>query len=384
MKAIIIGGGIGGLTAAIALKQKGIDFEIFEAAPELHPVGAGIWLGGNAMNVYEKLGIASAIKANSYYQKQIFIKDYRGTVLQRVDNEIIRRKYGSGTQSIHRAALQQILATEVSSKLNLGKNCTAVFHNENGVTVHFEDGTQANGDFVIGADGIRSAIRENYVVNATYRYSGQTCWRAIVNMQLPENEQHESAEVWGYTNGLRASYSQVDKNQVYFWITKSMQPGSGFGNMEALKLIKEWLRPFSSSVMQTVVSNIQPELLIHSDLYDFKPVSKWHKGKIVLLGDAAHATTPNLGQGASQAIEDAYVLAACISNVQNLEEAFALYQSKRIKRVKKIVNISWQLAMITNFGNPVLRGIRNMIIRTTPDFITQKQFDMLYGIDLDK
>jgi FAD-dependent urate hydroxylase len=383
MKALIIGGGIGGLTTAIAFKRKGIDFEVFEAAPELRAVGAGIWLGGNAMNVYEKLGMAGAIKAISFYQQNVFIKDYTGRILQQVDNEIIRKKYGSGTQSIHRAALQQVLAEEISGKLNLGKKCTAIFQDANGATIHFEDGTQAHGDFVVAADGIRSAIRENYVTHAQYRYSGQTCWRAIADIDLPEKEQRKSSEVWGYAKGLRASYSQVGKDQVYFWVTKAMPAGSQFRNPEALQLIKEWLEPFRTGMMQTVIRNIQPERLIHSDLYDFKPVTKWHDGKIVLLGDAAHATTPNLGQGASQAIEGAYVLAASLCNTHTPEAAFALYQQKRIARVKKVVDTSWMLARMTNLGSPVLRKMRNWFIRATPDFILQKQFDQLYGIDLD-
>ncbi|WP_165836432.1 FAD-dependent monooxygenase [Taibaiella soli] len=384
MKAIIIGGGIGGLTAGIALQKRGIDYEVFESAPEIRPVGAGIWLGGNAMNVFEKLGVADAIKSCSYYQKEIFIKDYRGSILQRVDNELIRQKYGNGTYSIHRAALQEVLAAEVGTKLHTGKKCTGIYQHTSGVTAHFEDGTQVHGDFVIAADGIRSVIREKYVTKAVYRYSGQTCWRAIVHMNLPREEQNQSAEIWGYDRGLRASYSQVGKEQVYFWVTIAMEKDSHFNNMDAHRQIKKWLQPFSGYNLQTVVRNIQPELLIHSDLYDIKPVDKWYAGNIVLLGDAAHATTPNLGQGAGQAIEDAYVLAACLEKEPDQPQAaFANYQNKRIKRTQKVVDISWKLAQMTNIGNPALRHIRNWIIKATPNFVTQKQFDLLYGIDLD-
>lgn len=384
MKAIIIGGGIGGLTAGIALQQRGIDFEVFEAAPEIRPVGAGIWLGGNAMNVFEKLSVADPIKARAYYQKEIFIKDYHGSVLQRVDNEQIRRKYGNGTYSIHRAALQEVLANEVGSKLHVGKKCTGVYQHTSGITAHFEDGTQVHGDFVIAADGIRSTIREKYVAKAVYRYSGQTCWRAIVHMNLPTEEQNQSAEVWGYDKGLRASYSQVGQEQVYFWVTIAMPKDSHFNNLEAHRMIKNWLQPFSGYYLQTVVRNIQPELLIHSDLYDIKPIAKWHAGAIVLLGDAAHATTPNLGQGAGMAIEDAYVLATCLEKEKDLQKAFTTYQNKREKRTQKVVDISWKLAQMTNIGNAALRQMRNWIIKATPNFVTQKQFDLLYGVDLDR
>ncbi|MEX6687465.1 FAD-dependent monooxygenase [Danxiaibacter flavus] len=382
MKALIIGGGIGGLTTAIALKQRGISFEVYEAAEEIKAVGAGIWLGANAMNMFEKLGVAEKIKASSVCLKKAYIKDYKGNILQTIDNEALLDKYGHTSQAIHRSTLQKILAEEMGNAIQLNKRCVSVEQNKDGVKVCFADGTTAAGDLLVGADGIRSVIREQYVTNAFYRYSGQTCWRATVNMQLPENEINEAAEVWGYSSGLRASYSQVGENQVYFWYTKAMPEGNQLSNGDALALIKKDLKHFYGN-MNVVVDNIDPAMLIKSDLYDFRPIDKWFNGRIVLIGDAAHATTPNLGQGASQAIEDAWVLAGCLKVNQTITGAFEQYQHLRMKRAKKIVKTSYQIARATNFKSGFARALRNFLIKNTPASITQKQFEMLYNVNYE-
>ncbi|MFL9482748.1 FAD-dependent monooxygenase [Chitinophagaceae bacterium LWZ2-11] len=382
MKVLIAGAGIGGLTTAIALKRKGIAYEVFEAADELKSVGAGIWLGPNAMGMYRKLGIADKIQAVSTCLQKVYIKDYKGSVLQTIDNRVIYNKYGTTSQSIHRAVLQKLLAEEAGLQhIHLGKRCVSVKEDATGgVTVSFSDGTEASGDLLVGADGLRSVIREQYVTNVAYRYSGQTCWRAIVNLTLPENEKYESAEVWGYKAGLRASYSQSSNNEVYFWYTKAMQSGVKLTNEEALDMIKKDLQPFSGK-MNMVVDKIHADKLICNELTDFKPIDKWYKGRVVLLGDAAHATTPNLGQGASQAIEDAYVLAGCLSAKKEIEDAIIYYQSLRLKRAKMIVNTSYQLAMITNFKSKFARACRNFLMKHSPEFISQKQLDALYNVE---
>lgn len=378
MKAIIIGAGIGGLTTALALQQRGISFEIYEAAPELRPIGAGIWLGGNAMNVYERLGMADILKANAVFLESVYIRDITGRLLQHVDNLEIKRLFGNGTHAIHRGTLQQILADAVKAPIHLGKRCKAVHGN----VVLFEDGSTATGDLIIGADGIRSVVREQCVTQAQYRYSGQTCWRAIVDMTLPQAEQVSSGEVWSAKGGVRASYSQVGPNQVYLWVTKAMPAGNKFSNEEAYAFIKKQLAGFSPQT-QKVAERMRPEALIHGDLYDIKPISGWYKNNVVLLGDAAHATTPNLGQGASQAIEDAYILAACLATTGSLADAFSKYQERRMHRAQRVVKMSWFLGRITAIQSRVGSMLRNCLIRSTPHSIARKQFNFLYGVDLN-
>jgi 2-polyprenyl-6-methoxyphenol hydroxylase-like FAD-dependent oxidoreductase len=170
-------------------------------------------------------------------------------------------------------------------------------------------------------------------------------------------------------------------NQVYFWTTMKMAAGIQVKNEDALTLIQKELSPFSG-YMQQIIRMIQPERLIHSDLFDMQPIKKWYHNRIVLLGDAAHATTPNLGQGASQAIEDAWVLADNIAKY-DYTNAFANYQQKRITRATKVVNTSYQLAQLTNLGGPVFSTIKSALLTLTPDTLARKQFDFLYNVKFE-
>lgn len=382
MKVLIIGGGIGGLTTAIALQQQNIACEIFDAAPCNKPLGAGIMLGANAMKVYHRLGIADALSGHGVQFQKMNIMTYKGSVLQTIENEILEKKYGAATYAIHRAALQQQLINAAPVPVQWGKRFVNAVQNKNSVTAYFEDGSTATGDLLIGADGIRSVVREKHVANARYRYSGQTCWRATVALTLPEAERAVTSEIWGPGNGLRAMYTQVGPQQVYFWMTKCMPAGTARTPEAALQLIRSELRDFPG-YMQILLQHLQPDTLIHSDLYDIAPLHQWVNGRIVLLGDAAHATTPNLGQGAGQAIEDAYVLARCLSKEQDIKLALEKYCNLRMKRVHGLVNMAWNLARATNLSNPLLVALRNGLMKCTPRAITEKQMDFIFGVQLD-
>lgn len=382
MKVIIAGGGIGGLTTAIALQQRGIRCEVYDAAPVNKPLGAGIMLAPNAMNVLDKLGAGDAIRSHSVLASHLFIRNHKGGILKYIDYNTLQEKFGNASYMIHRAALQQQLMKAVGTPVQWGKRCIRAEQTDKGITAYFEDGTSATGDVLVGADGIRSVIREQYIAPARYRYSGQTCWRAIVPVSLPAADIHSMSEIWGDGNGLRAMCTQAGKDQVYFWMTKRMPAGLKIAPEEALQLIKKELNDFPGYI-HGVLQHLQPETLIHSDLYDIAPIRRWYNGRIVLLGDAAHATTPNLGQGACMAIEDAYVLAKCLANEKNVSAAFEAYRIQRIRRVHKVVSLSRSMAWLTNWKRPLLPALRNMFIKSIPAFISGKQFRFLYGVQLD-
>jgi 2-polyprenyl-6-methoxyphenol hydroxylase-like FAD-dependent oxidoreductase len=382
MKVIIIGAGIGGLTLAIALQQQGIACEIYDAAAGNKAVGAGIMLGTNAMKVYDRLGIAAPLQARGIVPESYFIRDYKWNILKTIDNKIMKERYGHASLLLHRAALQDELINAVQTAIYWGKKCVHVEQGAEQVTAQFEDGSTACGDMLVGADGIRSVVREQCVAKAQYRYSGQTCWRATIPIELPAAEQRETSELWGDGNGLRAMYGQVGPQQVYFWMTKKMPAGSAFTQEAALSYIKTTLLPFEG-YMQTVLRHLTADTLIHTDLYDIKPLKRWYHNRVVLLGDAAHATTPNLGQGASQAIEDAYMLARQLAASPGHTTAFARYQQKRIGRARKVVDISRNLAMLTNLKGSVSVWFRNQLLRRVPTALAEKQMAFLYDVNLD-
>lgn len=383
MKVIIIGAGIGGLTTAIALQQRGIAYEIYDAAQGNQPVGAGIMLGANAMRVYDRLGIAAELRKKAVLADNIYIRNCRGEILQEINNGKVEKKYGTGTYGLHRATLQGVLLDHCKQPVQYNKRCASISEDSQGITVHFSDGSKAEGTLVIGADGIRSVVREQHVVKAHYRYSGQTCWRAIIPVDLPVAEASEASETWSKKgDGLRAMYAQVGPQQVYFWATKAMPAGTVISAEKALQYLREELADYPG-YMQTILQQLRPEYLIQNDLSDLAPLRVWHCGRAVLLGDAAHATTPNVGQGAGQAIEDAWVLAQCLAG-KNYKDAFETYQRRRMERAKKIVKLSWQIAKLTNWKGRFFTRLRDGLMKSMPKRMAEKQLAFFYGVNLDE
>ena len=182
-KALIIGGGIGGLTAAVALRQRGLDVEIYEAAPELRPVGKGIWVPTNAMQVLASLGLDEPVRRAGWELERIQLRDFADGLLQDYDLGPVRKEFGHTTVSIHRAALVETFAAALpAGSLRLGRRCTAILPDDGGVTVRFADGDEARGDVLIGADGVHSVVREAIFPGVPLRYSGVTCYRGVAEI----------------------------------------------------------------------------------------------------------------------------------------------------------------------------------------------------------
>ncbi len=384
MKMLIIGGGIGGLTTALACQHFNIDFELFEAAPEIREVGAGIWVPPNAMQVMQRLGLSADIARAGKQLDSISVGGPTGSIWYTLYTRDVIPKYGFGTTAIHRARLQSVLYKAVdNSRVHTGKRFANFTIEGEQVTAHFEDGTQATGDCLIGADGMRSQTRKQLLGELPLRYSGQTCWRGIVKYKLPDDISGAMRELWGKAPGQRFAYSQITADEVYYYGTMAAEAGQ----TDDPKTIKDTLlNNFSSfgPVPKAIINDIDPSTVIRTDLFDLKPIDTWTKGNIALLGDAAHATTPNLGQGAAQAIEDALALLSEFKeNTSDITTSLQRYQSKRIEKAHHIVTTSWKFGQLTNMRNPVGIKVRNWLIRSTPDFITNKQIEKVYKVDLD-
>jgi FAD-dependent urate hydroxylase len=389
-KITIIGGGIGGLTAAIALQQRGFDVTVYEAAPDIKAIGAGLWVAPNAINVFERLGIADKIKNAGNQLVTSCLGDHKGNALTTVDFSKIAAKYKNGTTTIHRGTLQNILLNAVKPntvKTNYRlKSIENAENTEGGIIVHFENGETIETDILIGADGIHSVVRKHLFGDIPLRYSGQTCWRGIAKMQM-QNPKH-TAELWGTKGGLRAAYTQVNAEEVYWYITLKTGKGTKIPPQEVQSYLTNLVSEFNSEI-QIAIINTDNQHIIQSDLFDIKPLPQWYRGNIVLLGDAAHATTPNLGQGACQAIEDAYYLAACLSenpsrllrDVPLVLEAFSAYQAKRKPKADFVIKTSYQLGLLNNIGGSIGFRLRNFLLKIMPQSIGERQFDYLFALD---
>jgi 2-polyprenyl-6-methoxyphenol hydroxylase-like FAD-dependent oxidoreductase len=379
-KGIIIGGGIGGLTTAIAFAHKGIETTVYEQANELNEVGAGIWIAPNGLNVFNKLGFVNEIISAGNCLDQIQVVDTEYKPISTIDGQKVAAKYHFNTLAIHRAALQRILSSKLSSEsLIFAKRFKAYTQTNDRVKVDFEDGSSAEADFLILADGIKSKGRFQINGNKDLRYAGQTSWRFVTAFNFPKAEQGHMYEIWSNKKGLRAGYSAINAKEAYVFVTNNEKAG-GKDNAVTLKQDLLSLCKDFPSIVKQLISTASTERIIRNDIYDFKPVSNWVDGKVALLGDAAHATTPNLGQGACQAIEDAYVLAEQLASAKNIADGLANYQAKRMAKARFITNTAWKFSQITNTSG-IVKSFLKLLIRMTPDTVNENQLDRIYSLE---
>ena len=377
MNICVVGGGIGGLATAVALQRRGFDVHVYESAAELGSVGKGIWVPTNAMLVLDRLGLGDAVAARGVALGRIEVRDKDGGVLQAVDLGDVHARFGRTTVSILRAELQAVLVGALrAGTLHLGKRCIKVDSNDSGAVASFDDGTHAEGDVLVGADGIRSVAREAVSPKVPLRYSGQTCYLGVAHLQLPPHLSRTVWEVWGGAH--RFGFSSVAEDRVY-WFAPATAPEGGREPPDVTELgsrYADFPAPVPDIIRHTPVGDV-----IRVDLHDFAPITRWSRGRVVLVGDAAHAMTPNLGQGGAQAVEDAYVLAEALAREKAPEAAFAAYARVRQPKAKRIVNKAWWLGRLAHVEAPPLRRLRNTTLRLTPDRVNRQQAYALYSLN---
>ncbi len=378
MSGIIIGAGIGGLSTAIALKMRNIDVKIFEAANKLSPVGAGILVPPNAMIILDRYGLANKVYAAGIALDSLDVLDAKGKKISGSPACFSKNGAEYQTVAIHRGVLQSVFLDALPSDfVATGKKCTQVNTFPGGSEAVFEDGLSISGKFLVGADGLRSKVRESLFPGITLRYSGQTCWRGIANITLSSNRMKQLTEVWGA--GIRFGFAPINHSQIYWYATRAEAAG-GMDRKTSLKekllnLYREFPGPVSEIISQTDTSSI-----IRDDINDLSPLGSWFRQSAVLIGDAAHAATPNLGQGGAQAIEDSWVLAEKIAHCSSVQDAFEQFQATRFSKVRRIVNVSRKIGRVTNITNKKLCKIRNSVVRCTPDFLARKQSRLVYDV----
>ncbi|HEY9840854.1 MAG TPA: FAD-dependent monooxygenase [Candidatus Obscuribacterales bacterium] len=385
MKIIIIGAGIGGLTAAIALQRQGHEAIVYEAAPELKPIGAGLWVAPNGQEVLRRLDpeLLEAVCAAGFSTDGASIMTTDGQVLSRVEAAAFRVPIAR-TLAIRRSELHRLLhaALQPGSVL-LDHRLEAYELGSEGVRARFANGAEAQGDLLIGADGIHSLVRRQLFGEIPLRYSGQTCWRGLSPIRLSGEWANKAAEIWGDAPGLRAGFSHIAADLAYFYITALSEPGRHEGPEQEKARLLQMLRGFPQ-VVSEMVEAIPVADLIRSDLYDLPPLKQYCRGRVALLGDAAHATTPNLGQGANQAMESGLAMGNCLAGVQpdGLAAALQTYEQRRIPKATSIVKTSWQFNQLINLRSPLARKVRNFAIRHLPQQMTLRQFEKIYTVSV--
>lgn len=378
----ITGGGIGGLTLAIALQQKGFDVTVYESAPQIKPVGAGLGLAANAVKSFAELGIADEVLGASRIIKKVIIKDERGRTILATDSEKISAKYGVVNNfTIHRADLHTVLLKHLTpGTVRLGKKCVDFSQDQQGVHVRFSDHTTIRADYLIACDGIHSIARKKLLPESKPRYAGYTCWRSLVDDPPDGLNPDETTETWGRKG--RFGIVPLTNNRVYWFACINAPENDPAMKSYQTKNLSDHFGDFHFPIPE-LLERTRQENIIWNDIIDLKPISRFAFGKVALLGDAAHATTPNMGQGACMAIEDAVILANCLEKETSAEEAFQSYELKRIKRTTRIVNTSWTMGKIAQWKNPLLTSLRNAAFRLTPPKALEKQAQFIYDVSFE-
>ena len=348
IKILIVGAGLGGLSAAGCLLKAGFDIEIYEQAPSLGEVGAGIQMSANAMHVLNYLGIGEKISAQSVRpEAYVFRLHNTGEIIDRFalsDEHLALHK--APYNQAHRADLHTLLTEMVlelkPNSIQLNKTLKYFEESDRGVRLFFDDGTNAVGDILIGADGVKSVIRDQISGKVPATYTGDSAWRITVPKEaLPENFMGHVMSVW----------MGPGKHAVTYWI-KGGTLLNFVGCVETPVASDEsWTAKFPWEEMksnfegwhqdiQTVIDLADKNECFRWALYNRPVVKTWSTSRATILGDAAHATLPYLAQGAAMAIEDGAVLARCLKDVSETSEALNLYQRNRYDRTKKVVETS--------------------------------------------
>lgn len=369
----IIGAGIGGLTTALTFKQKGYQVTVYESAPEIKPVGAGIIMANNAMQIFSKLGIQHKIEKVGNKISSMKITDEKLNTISEIELNQFEKKYGVYNVAIHRSELLKVLAEEVGMEnIKLSKRLSKIEQSDS-FLLTFEDGTTEKCDLVIGADGIHSVVRNQLFNLGEIRDSKQICWRGISEVNLPEKYQYEAYETWG--KGRRFGFVKINETKTYWFAVINEQLVK---NKEAD--LSDLYKNFHVDILN-IISSTPKESIFLSKITDLKPIKKWQSKNVCLIGDAAHATTPNLGQGACQAIEDAYTIGKLLDSNKSINEVFEEYEKLRIKKAHNIVNTSWKLGKIAQLENNLGIWARNTIMRLIPKSANAKQLEKIFDID---
>jgi 2-polyprenyl-6-methoxyphenol hydroxylase-like FAD-dependent oxidoreductase len=376
-RAIIIGGGPGGLVAAIALRQCGFDPAVYERAGEMRETGSGLTLWPNAMKALDRLGLVAALRSVSLPSAGIAMRSWRGELLFDVPSpEKLEHLFGVNGIAVHRAELLDVLLTVLGREVvRLGARCLGYKQDEKCVRAFFADGSEACGAILIGADGIKSAIRTQLLGRTKLRYAGFTVWRGVVNFDLAE-------KVGLTTMGRGAQFGlfPMTGRRVYWFASVNASEGDqdwAIGRKrELLERFRGWHEPIEAIIDATHESSI-----LRNDIYDHEPLTRWSDGRVTLLGDAAHPSTPNMGQGACQAIEDAVILATCLRGSQEIASGLKMYESRRIQRTSAITMQSRRMGQMGRWKNPLMCWLRDQLIKSIPEQVRLRQLNGIFHFE---
>ncbi|MBL8378502.1 MAG: FAD-dependent monooxygenase [Burkholderiales bacterium] len=357
----IIGAGIGGMTAAIALARRGADVTVYEQAAALGWVGQAINLAPNAVRALDGLGLGEAIRRNAWQPSLRLSRDWdSGRITSQVAlAEAARERYGAPTLTVHRAELIGALATALpAGHLRLGHRLTDWSETRHALHLHFAHGADIECDALIGADGIHSGVRQSLFGRDAPRYTGMIAWRGVtsaasVRAAHPHIDLAPFTKWWGPTPQIQLVNFLIRGGEELFIFATLPAPEpdreswSQTGDPEQLRQGLAGFHPEARALLDPLRE------VFRTALYDREPLPAWTRGRVCLLGDACHAMTPFMAQGAAMGIEDAVTLARCLDGVPTSGIAAALvrYEQSRIARASRVQKTSHENQFLKNPGD---------------------------------
>ncbi|TDP01888.1 FAD-dependent urate hydroxylase HpxO [Marinomonas balearica] len=379
MKALIIGAGIGGVAAAAALKQQGIECEIFEAVKEVRPAGAAISIWSNGVKCMNHLGMGDIMDRLGGPMHYMAYKDgLSNSLMTQFSLSPLVEAVGERPCPVSRTDLQsQMIDWWGRQNIHFGKRLDSLEQTESGVIAYFTDGSCAEGDFVVAADGTHSKARKHVLgYEVERRYADYVNWNGLVDVDEEIAPHNQWTMFVG--EGKRVSIMPIANKRFYFFFDVPLPLGLAEDRTTVKQDLKRYFNGWTAPV-QKLIDAIDPQTTNRIEIHDIEPFDQLVNGKIALLGDSAHSTTPDIGQGGCSALEDAVVLGQCFAKTTDIETALKEYEALRRFRVKDLVlkarkrcdvthgknmteTQAWYDELKEESGEGIINGLKNTIL----------------------
>ena len=369
----IVGGGIGGIAAAVALHQAGIDVVVYERATALREVGAGMMLWPNATRVLREMGLLENVLARSGPNTHFLVRESSGKVLM----NLALGQFEVPAICTRRSDLLSVLLGALPSGcIRLGHELQGLEQAEGKVRLNFEGGLVKEHHAVIGADGIRSRVRTKLFGDSDPIYRGYTVWRGLAQYEGNAIPVGSNSETWGA--GKRFGILNTGHRRFTWYATSNIPPHQLDPACGRKRDLQQMFAGWHAPIMD-FIGSAEGSAILKNGAYDVAPLPRWGRGMVTLLGDAAHPCTPNLGQGGCMALEDALVLAKCVEREHCLSTALRHYESLRMQRTRGIQQRSRLIGQIGQWQHPLFVNGRRVVTSLIPPRLIERNLRRVYS-----